>query len=203
MAKLFAGALDCPQCGEKLRRWPTLYGQGFVATCPSCNYEQVKKLDPSEREEIRPEEGARDRFRRLLSGSERPAGEDWPEDLLDELPDEAKDVLLKKGSTPSPANAPDGTFRSDTERRLKEHGYYLYEDSHGARLSGYGPRAGTGDLSPLDMVSLAAQLGGGVPAPKSLRACPHCRAVVAIDASRCPWCEGELPPTEGDPPSTA
>lgn len=201
MAKLFAGALDCPQCGEKLRRWPTLDGEGFVASCPSCDYEIVKKPDLPDQEVPPDEEAARDRFRRLLSsGAKLPPEGEWPSDLLEDLPEETKQLLFDTDESPSvPSSSQgDGTFRSDTERRLKEHGYYLYDDGRGARLGGPGPKPGTGDLSPLDVVSLAANLGGEVPAADSQRNCPHCKATIAVAASRCPWCDGELPPAQAD-----
>lgn len=204
----------CPKCGEPLRRWPTIDGDGHVVACTSCDFERVvggesatgekpeqstegKKEPPSAKAEASDDKTAA-RFRELISAGSDPSQGEWPDSLLADLPEEARELLSKKRQSP-PGKRGDGTFRSDLERRLKEHGYYLAEDGRGARLTGEGPRPGTGDLSPLDVVRLAADLEGGVPSPDERTKCPKCDAVVATNESRCPWCGHEMDaPTEDD-----
>lgn len=198
----------CPECGAPLRQWPMLDGSGHVVTCTQCDYELVvggqsdAKPDPSATPAPSvDEEGTKARFRRLLSGEADSAPGDWPESLLSELPEDTQRLLSarRKPSRTDPRS--DGTFRSDVERRLKEHGYYLAEDGRGMRLTGEGPRPGTGDLSPLDVVRLAADLEGGAPPPEQRTKCPQCDAVISTSETRCPWCGHQLsPPPESDPP---
>jgi len=80
----------------------------------------------------------------------------------------------------------------DEERRqsLSRQGFVLQEDAHGLRLSGVStrPRGLSSQLSPYDVVRLAAELEGGIVPMEQRKHCPKCNAVVNPRDKRCQWC---------------
>jgi hypothetical protein len=127
------------------------------------------------------------RFRKLMAQPEETA-DPWPEDLLEDLPEEARDLLRGLESAPSPPQVEE--LREDFASTLREQGYVINLDSHGVRISG-GPSSRSSDtdnLSPYDVVRLAADLEGGIPSPDQRKHCPKCAAVIPQGDSRCPWC---------------
>jgi hypothetical protein len=133
------------------------------------------------------------RLHELLSQQDQP--NQWPKELLDSLPTDARELLEKKAEQQQ-----DQPVSPDIEKRLRGYGYILAEDGQGARLLGEGPKPGTGDLSPLDVVRLAAELEGGLPDAGKRRKCPSCQAVLPPKADHCQWCGTNLddsaPPNE-------
>ena len=81
-----------------------------------------------------------------------------------------------------------------TRQSLREKGYILNEDARGLRLSGISTRGSKpmSDLSPYDVVRLAADLEGGLLPPDQRKHCPKCDAVVLPSDKRCQWCSEPL-----------
>ncbi len=186
----------CPSCGEPMEVWPALEGEGYVSACPRCP--QVPPQTTSSRQEHRTGvDGARERFRGLLKSDD--ASNDpqtIPEELLQDLPEEARRLL--RADRRDEASSQSAPLREEWMRSLRDQGYLIDEDAHGVRLGG-APRSSSSGLSPYEIVHLAADLEGGVPPPEKRRRCPHCDAVVASGLERCPWC-GETIEAEGPTP---
>jgi hypothetical protein len=195
--------VPCPECGQLMRRLPAL-GGGFLFTCPKCGYERADEstddIAPTADEPSSDEPAAR--FRRLLAAPASPEEGDWPESLLDDLPDELR-AKLDVGRSEPPAQGERGAQSGGPDdvmqRHLREHGYYLSLDHQGPHLTGSGPRPGTGDLTPYDLVRLAAELDGGVPDPEDQIRCPSCQAMIPRGRRTCQWCGQEVPEAGQDP----
>lgn len=182
----------CSDCGGQLRRLPTLDGGGHVIVCDSCSYE--RSLDRSaQASDEHDSPSPTSRFRQLLDSGEQETPLSTDDLPFEGLPEEAKS-LLGEGEPPQKkekAQSP-SSVTPDWEERLRRHGYYLHTDHTGPMLSGSGPKPGTGDLTPLDVVRLAADLEGGIPSPEEKMQCPHCQAVVPAGRETCQWCGGSL-----------
>jgi hypothetical protein len=181
-----------------MTRLPTVGGGGFLWMCNQCDYQRLVEEESPPREESSPEVDDPHRFRRLIADagtSENPDA--WPEELLQELPPEAREALEKKGA-PTKSDTSDSEIPGHVKRTLMDYGFAIDEDARGVRLRSPGGlrRPGTGDLSPSDVVRLASQLGGSAPPPEERRTCPSCKAVVPRTATRCSWCDADLPPLE-------
>ena len=124
-----------------------------------------------------------------------------PEDLLEDLPEEARDLLRGlKGSSSKQVEE----LSEDIASTLRDQGYVINLDAHGVRISG-GPSSRSSDsgtLSPYDVVRLAADLEGGVPSPDQRKHCPKCDAVIPHGENRCSWCGEPLPPDPESSPET-
>lgn len=190
----------CPACGAGLTRLPTVDGNGFVLVCNECDFQELVSGDPepTQKEPNSPSEKDAGRFRRLLAENRPPdPSEPWPEELLEDLPPEAREAL--EGQTSSPdAGSPAGDVPGHLKRTLMDYGFAVDEDARGLRLRSAGGlrRPGTGDLSATDVVRLASELGGAPPPPEERRTCPSCKAIVSRSAVRCSWCDAELPPLD-------
>ena len=212
-------ARPCPQCQRPLRRLPTLDG-GYLLACDGCGYQHAEPppepIESAEAPQVEPPTAAiqgppadatesTQRFRQLTSAGNE-AEQAWPQEWLEWLPPDARQRLQKRPTAEKPEPGSTGELSSDWANRLRAQGYLLESDQRGTRLSGQGPRPGTGELTPYDVVRLAADLDGGLPAPESRRKCPHCQAVISIQAETCPWCgkavggQPAKPSDEGDPP---
>ncbi|MFP3853318.1 MAG: hypothetical protein ACLFWD_03380 [Anaerolineales bacterium] len=175
----------CPQCGETLNRWPTLETSGYLSVCPSCGFERVD--EPAPADEPKPPEAKWAQTRRLRDlVSDENSSAAWPEELLEDLPAEARELLQTKQN-------PQKALPNDMEKRHRSPGYSLAEDSSGARLTGQGPKPGTGDLTPHDVIQLAAEMESGLPSGDERRQCPSCQAVLPPGQERCQWCGHTLP----------
>lgn len=190
----------CPVCGSALSRLPMVNGSGYLEICSKCDYQhKIETAGPPPVENPSPATTEdSQRFRRLLAEGEQPVGPDeWPDELLEDLPPEARRAL--KGKPPSTDTSPPTDEIPDhVKRTLMDYGFAIDEDSRGLRLSSPGGlrRPGTGDLSATDVVRLASQLGGAPPPPKERRTCPSCQAVLPRTATRCSWCDADLPPLD-------
>jgi hypothetical protein len=76
------------------------------------------------------------------------------------------------------------------KQSLSRQGFIIQEDAHGLRLSGVTSRPGglNSQLSPYDVIRLAAELEGGIVPVEQRKHCPKCNAVVNPGDKRCQWC---------------
>jgi ssDNA-binding Zn-finger/Zn-ribbon topoisomerase 1 len=191
------GVPFCPLCGGPMEARPNLDGDGWLALCPKCPNAPLIPLrappppDPLERDK------ATARFKKLTQPFTPPRPGGWPEALLEDLPQEARELLLRR--PPSPGVQGTAQLREDMAKALRDQGYVLSEDARGLRISGAPVQRGrsTSQLSVSDVIRMASDLGGGaLPAEKRTH-CPKCDAVVSTDAGRCPWCGQTIPPPGG------
>lgn len=162
--------LECPACGASLEAAHPAQEAGPLR-CPSCG-----SLIPPGEQQRSGSDGPKSRFRRLLAPS-RGAPPDNP----------------APGKWGPLANSP---IASTLDASLRDRGFVLTEDGHGVRLSGdaIGRGRGRGDLTPSDVLRLAAELEGGLPADDEKMVCPACKAVVLRSEACCPWCSEPLSP---------
>ena len=99
--------------------------------------------------------------------------------------DAQKSEADQKDRLPSPEERAEARKQS-----LSRQGFVIQEDAHGLRLSGIASRPGglRSQLSPYDVVRLAAELEGGVVPMEERKRCPKCDAVVNPGDERCQWC---------------
>jgi hypothetical protein len=196
-------ALPCPGCGEPMQWMPALDGSGDIAICPSCSSESTPLTD-QQSEGVHPPDKEKEtdpasKFRKILSETgEQPSPAELPEDMLEDLPEEARNLLTRK-STPKP----DPTSEELSEHiasSLRDQGYVISHDGHGVRISGElsSSRADPTPMSPYDIVRIAADLEGGVVPPEKRRNCTKCEAVIPIGDDHCQMC-GEPAPSEPEP----
>ena len=104
---------------------------------------------------------------------------------MDTEVDSQKSEADQKDTLPSPEERAEARKQS-----LSRQGFVLEEDAHGLRLSGIASRPGglRSQLSPYDVVRLAAELEGGVVPMEERKRCPKCDAVVNPGDKRCQWC---------------
>lgn len=125
-----------------------------------------------------------------LAEPKLPAG---PQDLFQGL----QDAASQQPESESPATAAPtgrGELKDETAQSLRERGYVITEDAHGVRISG-SPHGGPGgrDLSPSDIVRIAAELDGGVKQAGNLQTCAKCQARTAAGEAKCQWCGEPFP----------
>ena len=99
--------------------------------------------------------------------------------------DTQKPETIQKDTLPSPDERAEARIQS-----LSRQGFVVQEDAHGLRLSGVASRPGGlhSQLSPYDVIRLAAELEGGVVPVEQRKHCPKCDAVVNPGDKRCQWC---------------
>lgn len=185
----------CPICGGPMQARPSLDGSGAVAICPTCpNAPVISLAKPSQAQAGR--DAGTARFRKLTSKPlSPPAPGNWPEALLEDLPEEARQML--RGRPPSGQAQGTAQLREEMARALRDQGFVIAEDAHGVRIGGSpvtGRGTGSGRLSASDVVRMAADLDGGLKPPGQTRRCPKCDAVVAVGEPRCPWCGSPMTP---------
>lgn len=194
-AETAEGLGPCPQCGEKLRRWPTLDGSGHLVSCNACSYESsVGRLDEASTDSA--SQSTSDaapgpaRFRQLLAAQTEASPSDLPPDLLDELPTATRQAL---SSSVSQRDQDEGKLPDKIQQYLRQRGYFVSVEHGGPRLlSGGGRRPGSADLSPYELVRIASEMDEGVLEPERRAKCPHCQAVIAANTSHCPWCDRDF-----------
>jgi hypothetical protein len=206
-------AHTCSICGGLMQAMPALDGSGYLWLCPRCpdgqpvaGFERAEDVAPSPAASFPPPAQASappsspaktgtGRLRDLINATP----EAIPDSLLEDLPEEARKALSTSGTgklPPSPVDNHEGLVET-----MRRQGYVITEDSKGVRLSGsLSPRfTNTSELRPLDVIRLAADMEGGVPAPDKLVRCTKCDAVVPQSSERCQWCGTPLTPDEGNP----
>jgi hypothetical protein len=195
-------SLQCPECGGRLNRLPTVDANGYLLVCSQCDFQRLDE-PPKQAQTVPPpegDEGDSSRFKRLVESGTKPLNPNqWPDEFLEALPPDARGALAKEPAKADPAPPPT-EVPSEVKRTLMDYGFAVDEDARGLRLRSPGGfrRPGTGDLSASDVVRLASTLGGAPPPPEERRTCPKCQAVVARSAPRCPWCGAPLLPAPPD-----
>lgn len=117
-------------------------------------------------------------FRELLK-----PGSD-PEHLLDQVPEEMRGVLAARLKAAEETDSP--VISEATAATLREKGFIVSEDVHGARLSAIPGQSA--ELSASDVVKMAADLDGGVQPQTKLPICSNCQAASPIGETQCQWC---------------
>ncbi len=175
-----------------MQRWPRLDGAGWVSVCPACPPAPAAASQESTPLPAEPpaEGGGTRRFRDLISAPDQPPGQALPEDLLEDLPEQARQLLTAKPA-PKPSTGP---LPEQLSHALARQGYVVSEDTHGVRLTGATRSGSTGGLSASDVVRMAADLDGGILPTEQRSRCPKCDAVVPRQAARCEWCGQSLTP---------
>ncbi len=154
------------------------------ATCPDCGAPLEATSDAQGAEiEALPHE----------CKAARPAGEDRDAeaaDLFDGLRDQGQQVASPtEASHESPQTQTSHYLRDDTAQSLRERGYVIEEDVHGVRISSMsGTRGGASQLSATDVVSMAAELSGGIHPQTKLQVCSKCQARTPPGEANCQWC---------------
>ena len=94
------------------------------------------------------------------------------------------------------AQLPDRQERRELMRRsLLDMGYVLQNDGRGVRLTQIAiARTRNANLSPTDIVRLAAEMDDGLLPPEQRIRCPKCDAVINAQDTRCQWCSEPLQP---------
>lgn len=120
-------------------------------------------------------------FRELLHET----GSDTRE-LMEQVPEDMREVLEDRMRSGQDNNA---GFRSETIEQLRGSGYYVAEDSSGAHINAV-PQANRkpDDLSPSDVVKMAAELEGGVKPKAELPMCGACQSASPVGSTTCQWC---------------
>ncbi len=192
----------CPNCGETMEQLPSIDGLDYVYVCPRCHSdmgpinEEEDIQEPSPTEQPLKEVDPRMRFRELIVTSQKePTLDDWSEELLEGLPEEAREILM--GKKPTSVSTSDEQFSENIAQSLRDRGYVIDQDAHGVRISG-GPSGGldSEEFSPYDVIRMAADLNGGVLPLEERVHCLKCDAVIPSGEGRCQWCGEPAPPTE-------
>jgi ribosomal protein S27AE len=106
------------------------------------------------------------------------------EHLLDQVPEDMRGVLAARLKAADEAVG--SNFSETTASILREQGYVVSEDARGARLTA--TRGQSDDLSPSEVVKLAADLDGGIQLQTKLPICSNCQAASPIGELQCQWC---------------
>ena len=146
---------------------------------------------PLDHQEFEPELDPSARFRYLLSEADKTSPDaPLPASVLEDLPEETRQLLQKVFSVQDPENA--GNLSDTFQQALRDQGYVLEEDTKGGvRFSG-DLRRHTDSLSPYDVVRIAADLEGGVQQSTELRLCSECQAATPNGHQICQWCGAAL-----------
>lgn len=191
-------AVPCPGCGGEMRWMQPLDGSGPVAICPTCSSESTPIETGSEAAQTPPSQPSPtepdSHFRKLLSEAEAYAEAPLAEDMLEELPREAQE-LLSQGKAHRPRKQ-EKELREDIAASLREQGYVISHDGHGLRISSELSSSGReqAPMSPYDIIRIAADLEGGVMSAEERRHCGKCQAVIPIGDDQCQMCGEPAPP---------
>lgn len=194
--------VTCPNCGETMLKLLMLDSLDYVHLCPTCptDTEAIKAeediQEPSPPEEPLQEVDPRVRFRELIVTSKaEPTLHDLSEEMLESLPEDAREILLRK--KPTSGSNEDEQFSEDLAQSLRDRGYVIDQDAHGVRISG-GPSGGldSEEFSPYDVIRMAADLDGGVLPLDERVHCLKCDAVIPSGEGVCQWCGEPSPPSE-------
>lgn len=164
----------CPLCGGTIERWPAVENSGFVAQCTNCGQKNpVPTNTPLPASPNDKNENSSSRLREILKHSEgREDQEPLPDDLLEDLPEETRQLLQPKEET-AKKNDPSG-LREELAQDLRRQGYIIDEDSHGVRIGGgVAGRGSSAGMSPYDVIRLASDLEGGLPLSSSTETMPR------------------------------
>jgi hypothetical protein len=104
--------------------------------------------------------------------------------LLDQVPEEMRGVLAARLKAVEEAEG--ANISEKTTTSLREQGYLVSEDARGARLTAIPGQSD--ELSPSEVVKLAADMDGGVQPQTKLPICSKCQAASPIGELQCQWC---------------
>ena len=178
----------CPSCGAPSSDRPS---------CPYCGWtpEVIEHSNPSRSEESSEDATRTNKIGPVDQGEDvnqiPPAPfrdltkqDDSAEHLLDQVPEEMRGVLAARLKAADEAAGPN--FSEAAVSTLREQGYVVSGDAHGARLTA---TPGKSDVfSPSEIVKLAADLDGGVQPQTKLPICSNCQAASPIGELQCQWC---------------
>jgi hypothetical protein len=181
---------NCPTCRTPLRHWPALEGEQEHWLCPYCdlatgslatelpgNGKVVQHTAPHD---------PRKRFRWLIETAQNfPPGSPLPEWIIEDLPEDVQQLLRADLNAPRPNLGP--KLSDALTSALRDQGYVIEQDSGGLRLGGDLNRLGN-EMSPYDVIRMAADLDGGIPSVDDLKRCQKCEAVLPPNDTRCAWC---------------
>jgi hypothetical protein len=183
----------CPNCRSPLQPWPTIDGEQDRWLCPRCDLATgslaTELPDNGKVVQHTAPHDPRQRFRWLLDVSQNfPPGSPLPEWIIEDLPEQVQNLLRSDLNEPRPNLGP--KLSDALTSSLRDQGYVIEEDARGVRLGGDLNRRGghAGQISPYDVIRMAADLDGGLPPAEELRRCPKCEAVIPPQEKRCPWC---------------
>ncbi len=176
---------SCPYCGwtPDLSEEPNVdaiesIGSPSAANLPDDSSEPTDRTGEMLLDEAEPIGTGSAQFRELL----KPDSD--PEHLLDQVPEEMRGVLAARLKAAEETDSP--MFSETTAATLRDRGFIVSEDVHGARLSAAPGQSA--DLSASDVVKLAADLDGGVQPQTELPICSSCQAASPIGELQCQWC---------------
>ena len=177
---LSSDQLPCPYCG-----WTSEESEQSIPTQIASFTEETKPAPTNEIESVDSNEGLPhgDGISPAPFSDLTKQGDD-PEHLLDQVPEEMRGVLaarLKAADEIAGSN-----FSEATASTLREQGYVVGEDAHGARLTAIPGK--TDEFTPAEIVKLAADLDGGVQPQAKLPSCSNCQAASPIGETHCQWC---------------
>lgn len=206
---------NCTNCGNPISKVETGALHTSPNHCPRCNaLISSVSSKPSQQTSHQPQLGSQGRTEPPSSSTTTnrqgtgpiPAGaltehdQGKDRDIATTDMTESKAQMNTDSHTQQPALSDDDPLPSAEEREearrlsLSRQGFVLDEDVHGLRLSGVTSRPGglSSQLSPYDVVRLAAELEGGVVPMEQRKRCPKCEAVVSPGDKQCQWCSEPL-----------
>jgi hypothetical protein len=175
-----------------MQELPTLDGSGHVAICPICS-DVPDEGSSGEPADVESPMG--NRFKDLIQEPEFLGFDELPDDLVDDLPEETKGLLVDRLT--HPPDTPTEELPRNVTDSLRDRGYVISEDARGFRISGmpYTGRGDTAELTPGEVVRMAAELEGGTGDISELQDCPNCQAKSPSAADTCQWCGHPLDST--------
>lgn len=183
----------------------TLEGAEQMAVCTNCADQPPMSIEPESLnsnppisgtpptdETVKPKSQSTSRIRELTKSAYAAPPSEWPEALLEDLPDETRRLFQ---ATHEKSGGDTGSLSDEYQQSMRSQGYVISEDARGLRITGAPKGGGTSELSATDLVRMAAELDGGVLPEAERRPCPQCQATIPPKAEQCQWC-GYVLPTE-------
>ena len=174
---LSSDQLLCPYCG-----WISEESEQSIPTQIASSTEETKPAPTNEINSVDSNEGLShgDGIYPTPFSDLTKQGDD-PEHLLDQVPEEMRGVLAARLKAADEIAA--SNFSEATASTLREQGYVVGEDAHGARLTAIPGKSDK--FTPAEIVKLAADLDGGVQSQAKLRICSNCQAASPIGEIHC------------------
>jgi hypothetical protein len=180
-------------------------GSGDFAVCPNCSDAEAIIGDPPAEKTSTPiqkeQPASRSRFKDLIAEpQENDEVDRWPDEILEDLPEETRSLLAEGTKKGSESDTDDG-MDDRMLHHLREKGYVISQDGDSLRLDSSlsRPEGGPSMMSPHDIVKLVAGMDGGIVPPEKRLQCPKCEAATPSGEKRCQWC-GE-PLSQDETPS--
>ena len=183
--------LFCPHCGTPMLPHSNGAEAPIQYVCPRCPSNEKPPIHLDDRSFQNPTAAAeepRTRFRRLLESEDASSDLALPAWLIEDLPEDARQLLTQDQTQVRPSIGP--RLSDDLAQALRDQGYVIDEDSRGLRISGHpnSYRGKSGQMSPYDVLRMAADLEGRVQDLSDCQHCPECDAVIPGGRDTCEWC---------------